>query len=149
MHVNYLPVTLPTEGARGGRVKEERVLGIKQKLLAEVLRQKEELERKQAARLASKVSVCQCLWPPRSVCGQQGQCVSGVCGQHGQCVASKVRVCPVSVASMVSVCPVSVAMHARTHARTHAHTRTHTHARIIIKECYVKNINHKMTVSFQ
>lgn len=52
---------LPTEGAtcegaRAGRVKEERVLGIKQKLLAEVLRQKEELEKKQAARLASKVS---------------------------------------------------------------------------------------------
>ncbi|KAK7494164.1 hypothetical protein BaRGS_00014637 [Batillaria attramentaria] len=41
-------------GARGGRVTEERVLSVKQKLLAEVLRQKQELEKKQATRLANK-----------------------------------------------------------------------------------------------
>nr|KAG5704738.1 hypothetical protein BaRGS_005194 [Batillaria attramentaria] len=46
-------------GARGGRVTEERVLSVKQKLLAEVLRQKQELEKKQATRLANKMDTLQ------------------------------------------------------------------------------------------
>lgn len=46
-------------GACGGRMSEERVLSIKQKLLAEVLRQKQELEKKQAARLAHKKQLSQ------------------------------------------------------------------------------------------